>query len=52
MESGESLVALAETGVIQGGWPEGWRPMMWTDENRKQYARGQLRYPSDLTDEE
>src|SRR4028118_1336106 len=25
---------------------------MWTNENRKRYDRGQLRYPSDLTDEE
>jgi transposase len=25
---------------------------MWTSENRKRYDRGQLRYPSDLTDEE
>ena len=25
---------------------------MWTPENRKRYDRSQLRYPSDLTDEE
>jgi transposase len=25
---------------------------MWTNENRNKYSRGQLRYPSDLTDEE
>ncbi|HEX5845452.1 MAG TPA: IS5/IS1182 family transposase, partial [Rhodoplanes sp.] len=25
---------------------------MWTDENRAKYNRDQLRYPSDLTDEE
>jgi hypothetical protein len=25
---------------------------MWTDENRARYNRDQLRYPSDLTDEE
>src|SRR3954453_21035325 len=25
---------------------------MWTDENRARYDRSQLRYPSDLTDEE
>jgi transposase len=25
---------------------------MWTAENRKRYDRSQLRYPSDLTDEE
>ena len=25
---------------------------MWTNENRKRYDRGQLRYPRDLTDEE
>ena len=25
---------------------------MWTTENRPRYDRGQLRYPSDLTDEE
>jgi hypothetical protein len=25
---------------------------MWTDENRARYDRGQLRFPSDLTDEE
>lgn len=25
---------------------------MWTDENRSRYDRSQLRYPSDLTDEE
>jgi len=25
---------------------------MWTDENRGRYDRSQLRYPSDLTDEE
>ncbi len=27
-------------------------PPMWTAENRKRYDRSQLRYPSDLTDEE
>jgi hypothetical protein len=25
---------------------------MWTNENRTRYDHGQLRYPSDLTDEE
>ena len=25
---------------------------MWTPQNRKRYDRSQLRYPSDLTDEE
>ena len=25
---------------------------MWTEENRARYDRSQLRYPSDLTDEE
>ena len=25
---------------------------MWTAENRKRYDRSQLRYPSDLTDDE
>jgi putative transposase len=25
---------------------------MWTDENRQNYNRDRLRYPSDLTDEE
>ena len=25
---------------------------MWTTENRGHYDRGELRYPSDLTDEE
>ena len=25
---------------------------MWTTENRKRYDRSQLRYPSDLTDDE
>jgi transposase len=27
-------------------------PLMWTNENRSRYDRSQLRYPSDLTDEE
>jgi transposase len=27
-------------------------PSMWTNENRRRYDRGKLRYPSDLTDEE
>jgi transposase len=27
-------------------------PPMWTNENRSRYDRSQLRYPSDLTDEE
>jgi transposase len=27
-------------------------PLMWTKENRGRYDRSQLRYPSDLTDEE
>jgi len=25
---------------------------MWTNENRRRYDRSQLRYPSDLTDDE
>jgi transposase len=41
-----------ESFVIQwmGGDSRG--VQMWTDENRARYDRGQLRYPSDLTDEE
>jgi transposase len=38
--------------MIQGGRLDsrGW--LMWTNENRARYNRSQLRYPSDLTDEE
>jgi transposase len=39
--------------VIRWWWPDsrGGSPM-WTAENRRRYDRSQLRYPSDVTDEE
>src|SRR5271157_400850 len=42
-----------ESVVIQERWPDSMRGSpMWTAENRRRYDRSQLRYPSDLTDDE
>src|ERR1700674_3980927 len=47
-----NLLALRESRVIQGWWPDSGGPLMWTKKNRGRYDRSLLRYPSDLTDDE
>ena len=49
--SGEKLNPM-KSYVIQERWPDSEGPPMWTNENRARYDRSQLRYPSDLTDDE
>jgi transposase len=47
------VVESYESFVIQGWWPDSMRGhLMWTKKNRARYDRSQLRYPSDLTDDE